>query len=292
LRLIDVQSSSGESLYYFVKFNVSLDLLRSGMAISLAKGITVHEIPPPRWQSGTPDEAAETAEAQELIGRPRAKKYGMDDAQQQTQRQTVDDSQAERLRRELELLKTEVRTVKNNNPRAGEPRQIESIKVTRVSPLLGPPGQWVYIDGTFGSEGIEVFFNDVRASRVAVYKAGSLGVSVPDVRNGEATVTVKTPDGQASYSGTYVVGVPTGRPKITGLSPQAGSTGKWVYIRGSAFVCGASTVSMGGKIAERVAVYGPDSIGFGVPDGLSGDVTVTVKTPNGVAESPIKFRVE
>jgi len=164
--------------------------------------------------------------------------------------------------------------------------------VTKISPLLGPVGQWVYINGTFGSESIEVYFNDVKVNRVTVYQAGRLGVNVPDMKSGEATVMVKTPDGQATYNGKYTVGVPTGIPTITSLSPVSGPVGQWVYIRGSEFVHGATTVSVGGKLATRAGVYGPESMAFGVPDGLSGDVTVTVKTPNGATESPIKFRIE
>ena len=179
-------------------------------------------------------------------------------------------------------------------PTTGAPQTVRNggFTVTRIHPQLGPPGQWVYVDGTFGSDGIEVYFNDVRADRVAVYKAGSLGVTVPDVEDGKATVTVKTPDGQATYSGTYMVGVPTGKPRITGLSPVSGSTGTWVYIQGAQFVYGASTVYVDGEIAARSGVYGPDSIGFSIPDGLSGDVTIMVKTPNGTAESPIKFHIK
>ena len=46
LRLIDVKSGD-TSLYYFIKFNVSLDLVRSGLAVPIAQNITIHDIPSP-----------------------------------------------------------------------------------------------------------------------------------------------------------------------------------------------------------------------------------------------------
>ena len=217
--------------------------------------------------------------------------------QPQVTRQTTDDSQTERLRNENNKLRPEMNALKNNadssrQPDVGGDTRKGGFTVTRISPLLGSVGQWVYVDGTFGKDGVEVYFNTVKADRVAVYKAGSLGVTVPDVKGGEATVTVKTPDGQATYNGIYTVGVPTGKPRITELRPAAGPTGKWVYIKGAEFVCGSSTVHVDGKLTERSTVYGPDSMGFTMPNGLSGDVTVTVKTPNGTAESPVKFHIE
>ena len=305
LRLIDVKSGD-ISLHYLVKFNVSIDLVRSGMAIPIAQNIRIHMIPPPSKEFA-PDSEPDTANPVSRQVSPQqvpqstmsqTSRLPQDVTRQQpTTRQTADAPQTEQLQNELSKLRSEMNALKNTagtsrQSGAGTDARGGSFTVTRISPQLGPPGQWVYVDGTFGKDGVEVYFNDVRADRVAVYKAGSLGVTVPDVKDGAATVTVKTPDGRATYSGTYMVGVPTGKPRVTGLSPVAGPTGKWVYIKGAQFVCGASTVHVNGKIAARSTVYGPDSMGFTMPDGLSGDVTVTVKTPNGTAESPIPFHIE
>lgn len=304
MRLVDVKSGD-RSLHYFIKFNVSLDLLRSGMTIPLAKNMRIHDIPPPVMeiipesapvsantvsQQFSPQQAPQSAVSQ-------TSRLPQDVTRQQpVTRQTTDDPQTERLQNELNKLRSEMNALKNTaetsrQSDAGTNARDGGFTVTRISPQLGPVGQWVYVDGTFGKDGVEVYFNNVKADRVAVYKAGSLGVTVPDVKDGEVTVTVKTPDGQASYSGTYMVGVPTGKPKITGLRPVLGPAGQWVYIKGEEFVCGASTVYVDGKVVERSTVYRPDSMGFTIPDGLSGDVTVSVKTPNGIAESPVKFHV-
>ena len=312
LRLIDVKSGN-MSLPYFIKFNVSLDLLRSGMIIPVAQNIIIHKISLPVIEhiseskshtantTAQPVAPAVQAAASKPTPQPAASQtppLPQDVTREQpTTRQPADTPQTEQLQNELSKLRSEMNALKNTTEAsrqsdAGAEASRGGFTVTRISPQLGPPGQWVYVDGTFGKDGVEVYFNDVKADRVAVYKAGSLGVTVPDVKYGEATITVKTPDGRTTYSGTYMVGVPTGKPRVTGLSPVLGPTGQWVYIKGEEFVCGASTVYVNGKIAERSTVYRPDSIGFTMPDGLSGDVTVTVKTPNGTAESPIPFHIE
>ena len=83
-----------------------------------------------------------------------------------------------------------------------------------------------------------------------------------------------------------------GAPTVTGISPTLGPTGQWVYVFGSNFVGGQTTVSMGGKSLIGVNVYGPDQLGFTVPDTATGASNITVTTPNGSATSTQVFTVK
>jgi len=64
VRLVDVQSTDGESLHYFVKFNVSPDLVRSPLAVPISKLATVHSLPESDIKIDVVDAPVDTAVVQ------------------------------------------------------------------------------------------------------------------------------------------------------------------------------------------------------------------------------------
>lgn len=106
-----------------------------------------------------------------------------------------------------------------------------------------------------------------------------------------ASMEVVTPLGTAESEENFTVGVPTGKPSISRISPGLGPVGQWVYVMGANFVHGNTAVAIAGVVAITVAVYGPENLGFTVPNGADGISQISVTTPNGEAISKDFFQI-
>jgi hypothetical protein len=165
-------------------------------------------------------------------------------------------------------------------------------RVDRISPTLGPVGQWVYVTGSqFISNETTVSVGGKTNISAHVYATTQLGFRVPEGAAGTTVVTVSTPHGSASSSSTYTVGVPTGPPTATAISPTLGPIGQWVYVTGSNFVNGNTTISFSGISGIVATVYSPTSLGFAIPPGAAGTKAISVTTPNGSATTLQQFTV-
>jgi hypothetical protein len=78
---------------------------------------------------------------------------------------------------------------------------------------------------------------------------------------------------------------------IAQVNPLLGPVGQWVYVFGSNFVTGQTTVSVGGVSGISASVYGADQLGFAIPSGAAGVSRVIVTSPNGSATSEQMFTV-
>jgi len=164
--------------------------------------------------------------------------------------------------------------------------------VDRISPTLGPVGQWVYVTGKeFISSQTTVSVGGKIGIPTHVYATTQLGFEVPDGALGTTVLTVQTPYGSASSNQTYIVGVPSDSPAATAISPTLGPIGQWVYVTGTNFVNGSTTITFSGISGIAATVYGPTSLGFRIPSGATGTKTITVNTPNGSATTSQQFTV-
>ena len=167
-----------------------------------------------------------------------------------------------------------------------------SLTVTGVSPLLGPPGQWVYVSGSGFVEGVTtVSVGGVEGVPTQFYDTDQIGFTVPAGATGSGPVEVVTGEQRALSTSVFTVGTPTEPPVVTGLSPAEARPGDWVYVSGSGFVNGATTVVVGGMEITG-GVYGPSQLGFTVPELPAGPTEVRVRTDHGEAEAraPLHLR--
>lgn len=164
--------------------------------------------------------------------------------------------------------------------------------IVRISPELGPVGQWVYVHGSgFIEGGTEVQLTPSVLIPAHVYSATQLGFRIPEGLSGSLKVRVKTAFGTSFEAALFQIGVPTGPPQLTRFSPQMGPVGQWVYLFGENFVFGQTSVQVAGIAAESVLVYSPETAGFRLPAGATGSVQIRVETPNGSAIAPEHFLV-
>jgi hypothetical protein len=164
--------------------------------------------------------------------------------------------------------------------------------VTSVATTLGPVGQWVYVYGTnFVSGQTTISMGGVTSIPTSVGAPTGLGFAVPTGATGSGPITVVTPNGSASSSEIFTVGVPSGPPTVTSFSPNSGFVGQWTNVYGTNFVFGQTTISMGGMTSILAIVSGPTSLNFAVPVGSSGTGPITVITPNGSASSSVVFTI-
>lgn len=164
--------------------------------------------------------------------------------------------------------------------------QVSPPSVTRISSTLGPVGQWVYVHGTnFVSGQTLVAVGGVSNIPTTVYSTDQLGFRVPSGASGTSKIKVVTPMGFALSTEDYTVGIPTDPPSILSFSPTLGPSGQWIYLNGNNFVWGQSIVRMGEAVVTNVTVYGPTSLGFTAPSGVSGAVPISIETPFGTAIS-------
>ena len=156
--------------------------------------------------------------------------------------------------------------------------------ITGLSPIAGPPGSSVRIEGmNFGTTTGSVTFNGAPLTPVS-WLSNVIAVVVPPVATtGPFVVTV---GGKSSNAMTFTVA-----PSISGLSPTSGRAGSVVAIAGANFgvTQGSSTVAFNGTPATPT-YWSATSITVPVPAGAtSGYVTVTVggQVSNGAFFAPI-----
>lgn len=164
--------------------------------------------------------------------------------------------------------------------------------VTSVSPRLGPSGQWIYLRGAnFIEESTTVSGQGFTEIDAHVYAEDQLGFELPESAFGSFKITVTTPLGSVTSADVYTVGVPTEVPAVSAVSPLLGPVGQWIYVSGLNFVHGGTFVAIAGVVGISAHVYGPDQLGFELPEGATGASPVTVETPNGKATSDELFVV-
>lgn len=167
--------------------------------------------------------------------------------------------------------------------------------VTRISPGLGPPGQWIYVHGSnFVQDETYIQLGTFSAFKPnIVYMSSQLGFRLPDFASGTFSIKVITPFGEAVSSQTYTVGTPTGIPTISSFSPNLGPSSQWIYVSGSNFVGGQTYVTIASLEEFSVsAVYSPESLGFRLPyNALDGYTYITIRTPYGEATSDEQYFV-
>jgi Divergent InlB B-repeat domain len=156
--------------------------------------------------------------------------------------------------------------------------------ITSFTPAAGPVGTSVTINGADFSGATSVTFNGATAS-FAVTSDTAIQATVPA---GATTgpVSVTTPGGMATSSGSFAVVSP---PTISSLTPTSGRVGANVTISGTAFT-GATGVAFNG-VSASFTVASDTMIKATVPAGATtGPVSVT--TPGGTATSSDVFTVK
>ncbi len=165
--------------------------------------------------------------------------------------------------------------------------------VTALNPTSGSTagGTAVTITGTNLTGATAVSFGGTAATGVSVVNATTVNCTSPAHAAGTVDVTVTTPGGTSSTSGTgndytYNQAAPT----ITTIAPTSGSTvgGTNVTITGTNFIAGA-TVTFGGTAATSINVASATSITCTTPAHAAGAVNVVVTTSGGTATSTNGF---
>jgi len=79
-------------------------------------------------------------------------------------------------------------------------------------------------------------------------------------------------------------------PTLNRFSPYFGPPGQWVYVFGSNFVAGNTTITVGGVLI-KAHVYDATQLGFTYPQNTVSSVKIIVKTPSGSAVSSQYYSV-
>ena len=158
--------------------------------------------------------------------------------------------------------------------------------ITSLSTNIGPANQWIYIFGTnFVPDQTNVFFNALDCGKVFVFSDTQLGIYLSSEATGTGFFKVVTPDGEFTSDIEYTVGSPTLPPTVTDLRDHPDPNSKWVYVDGTEFVSGQTTVTYdGGSKTVEVFVYTVNSGGFSKVDLADVITTITLTTPNGSVE--------
>ena len=154
--------------------------------------------------------------------------------------------------------------------------------VTGVSPNNGPQtgGTAVVITGTLLSGASSVNFGSTNATSFTVDSATQITATSP-AGTGTVDITVTTPAGGTSATGSADQFTYNPPPTVTGLSPKSGpqAGGTTVTITGTGFT-GATAVAFGSTAARACTVDSDTQITATGPAG-TGTVDVTVTTPAG-----------
>jgi hypothetical protein len=158
--------------------------------------------------------------------------------------------------------------------------------ITSLSTNIGPANQWIYIFGTnFILNQTNVFFNTLDCGNVFVFSAEQLGIYLSSDATGSGFFKVVTPDGEYTSDIEYTVGSPTSTPTVTDLRDHPDPNSKWVYVDGTEFVSGQTTITYdSGSKTVDVFVYTVNNGGFAKVDLADVITTITLTTPNGSAE--------
>jgi hypothetical protein len=108
---------------------------------------------------------------------------------------------------------------------------------------------------------------------------------MPDGVFGSGPITVTTPNGSATASDFFTIGIPDGPPSFSQLREYVGHN--WVYITGENFVYGNTTVYWSNQHQVPAHVYGPTSLGFSPPENWQAAGLLGIRTPNGEFQRPM-----
>jgi len=157
-------------------------------------------------------------------------------------------------------------------------------KITSFTPLSGPVGTLVTINGVNLSSVTEVRFNGIpTTSPPVIVSSSSIRVIVPDGAT-TGSITASSPAGTSSPS-TSVFKV---TPKINSFTPTSGTVGELVTIVGTNFN-GVTQVKIGTVIAPIVSSTATEIVVTVPATAVTGKISVT--TPDGVAVSVANFTV-
>jgi YVTN family beta-propeller protein len=149
-----------------------------------------------------------------------------------------------------------------------------------VTPAFGDTGQEVLISGSGFTGATGVKFGSTAATTFTVLSSSLIEAVVP-AGNGDVTVTVQTPSGNAPLSGANTFSY----LGVTGISPSSGPAagGTTVTITGTGFT-GATSVIFGSNAAQSFNVVSDSEITAVSPPG-SGAVDVRVLKPSGATSA-------
>jgi hypothetical protein len=151
--------------------------------------------------------------------------------------------------------------------------------VNNISPTFGPVTQWVYLFGSnFVSDETKVYFNGVICNGPEVYTDNQMGVNLPDGASGTGVFTVTTSDGTVD-SEPFTIGVPTLDPVVVSITPHSDPTVNWIYVNGSNFYCGQTTITYNDVNTMDLLVYSTESGGFTKLDPNEVITKILVTTP-------------
>jgi hypothetical protein len=151
--------------------------------------------------------------------------------------------------------------------------------ITSLSTTLGPSHQWVYVVGTnFVQNNTQFYFNNIPCTSVAVYDDTNAGFYMPENISGTGNIKVVTPNGEYTSDIQFVVGVPTQPPTVLNVRPHPNVN--WVYVDGTEFVSGQSTVTYGSNTVN-LFVYTTSSGGFAKANPSDTISSITLTTPYG-----------
>jgi hypothetical protein len=153
--------------------------------------------------------------------------------------------------------------------------------ITSLSTTIGPANQWIYIFGTDFVDGqTQIYFNELVCDPVAVFNTTQIGFYLNSEATGSGFFKVVTPEGEFTSDIEYTVGSPSLPPTVTDLRDHPNPDVNWVYVDGTEFVSGQTTIEYDGKTVE-VFVYTVDHGGFAKVDPADQVVSIVLTTPNG-----------
>ncbi len=153
--------------------------------------------------------------------------------------------------------------------------------ITSLSTTIGPANQWIYLFGTeFVDTQTQVYFETLECSPVAVFSSTQIGFYLNPSATGSGYFKVVTPDGEVTSDILYTVGSPTLPPTVTDLRDHPNPDVNWVYVDGTEFVSGQTTLEYDGKTVD-VFVYTVNNGGFAKVDPSDSVSSVVLTTPNG-----------
>jgi hypothetical protein len=168
-----------------------------------------------------------------------------------------------------------------------EPAPVLLPTITALSTSIGPVNQWIYVFGTnFVIDETSIFFNTLDCGKVYVFNDVQLGFYLPSNATGSGFFKVVTPNGEFTSDIEYTVGTATLPPTVTDVRDHPDPTSKWVYVDGTEFVSGQTTVAYecSGSKTVDVFVYTLNSGGFAKVDIDDVITSITLTTPNGSAQ--------
>jgi hypothetical protein len=164
---------------------------------------------------------------------------------------------------------------------------IPTLAITSFSPVNGPIGTSVTINGTNFTGATTVAFNGIPVTGFKLISDNQITTKVP---NGAltGTITVTTPDDTATSPTAFLV-----TPKIKSFTPASGAVGTVVTINGTTF-SGAISVQFNGVPARKFKVKSNTVIIATVPVGATTGpikVTTTSGSGNSTATSATSYTV-